>query len=155
MQLINQSEQPCIPVNSSVPEQWVRPLALEIAQDEIELLREQISSLQQELSEQLWHRQAAEQELHRANQELKLMETEIQQVAQVKRLFLEEIKEFIKTLPAEGISKNAFVRLLRKFHKEIGSSEEVHDAVSASSSKEKVKFDKHYAALSNRLTHHK
>lgn len=53
--------------SDSVNEHQKQTLALEKAQDEIELLREQVNFLQEYLSEQLQQQQAVEQELHHVN----------------------------------------------------------------------------------------
>lgn len=136
MQLIN-SDQQCISTSDPVNGQWKQTLALEKAQDEMELLREQINSLQEYLSEQLRQQQAVEQELHHVNQELELMNAENQQLIEAKRLFLEEIKEFARTLPADGgTSRKAFTRLLSKFYDEIDPPEELESVRSTLSSKE-------------------
>jgi predicted membrane chloride channel (bestrophin family) len=125
MQLIN-SDQQYVSTSDSLNEQQKQTLALEKAQDEIELLREQVSFLQEYLSEQLRQQQAIEQELHHVNQELELMNAENQHLVEAKRLFLEEIKEFAKTLPADGeTSRKALTRLLSKFYEEIAPSEEL------------------------------
>lgn len=111
--------------------------ALEKAQDEIELLREQVSSLQQYLSEQLWQQQAVEQELQETNQELRLMNAEIQHLVKAKLLFLEEIKEFARTLSADReTSRKALTKLLSKVYGEIAPSEELEYVRSTLSSKE-------------------
>jgi hypothetical protein len=52
MQLIN-SDQQYVSTSNLVNEHWQQILALEKAQDEIELLREQVNSLKEYLSEQL------------------------------------------------------------------------------------------------------
>lgn len=111
MQLINSGQQ-CILNNDPANEQLKQTFALEKAQDEIALLREQISSLQQYLSEQLQRQQVVEQELRETNQELELMNTEIQQLVEAKRLFLEEIKEFARALPADAERVNYVAQLL-------------------------------------------
>lgn len=119
MQLIN-SDQQCISTSDPVNEQWKQTLALEKAQDEIELLREQVSFLQEYLSEQLRQQQAVEQKLHDTNQELELMNAENQHLVEAKRLFLEQIKEFARTLPADGgTSRKALTRLISKFDDEM------------------------------------
>lgn len=86
MQLIN-SDQECISTSNLINEQRKQTLALEKAQDEIELLREQVNFLQEYLSEQLRQQQAVEQELHHANQELELINAENQHLVLTKRLF--------------------------------------------------------------------
>lgn len=129
MQLIN-SDQQCISTSDPVNKQWKQTLALEKAQDEIELLREQVSFLQEFLSEQLRQQQAVEQELE-------LMNAENQHLVEAKLLFLEEIKEFARTLPADGgTSKKALTRLLSKFYDEIAPPEELESVRSTLSSKE-------------------
>jgi uncharacterized lipoprotein YajG len=70
----------------SADEQWQQILALKTAQDEIVILHEQISSLQQLLFEQLQQQQAIEQELQCANQELELINVENQQLFEEKRV---------------------------------------------------------------------
>lgn len=136
MQLIN-SDQQYASTSDLVNEQQKQTLALEKAQDEIELLREQVSFLQEYLSEQLRQQQAVEQELHHANQELELMNAENQHLVEAKRLFLQEIKEFARTLPADGgTSRKAFTRLLSKFYDEIAPPEELESVMSTLSSKE-------------------
>lgn len=138
MQLIN-SDQQCISTSNPVNEKRKQTLALEKAQDEIELLREQVSFLQDYLSEQLRQQQAVEQELHHANQVLKLMNAENQQLVEAKWLFFEEIKEFATTLPADGgTSRKALTRLLSKFYDEIAPPEELESVRSTLSSKEHV-----------------
>lgn len=124
MQLINSGQQRILN-NDSANERWKQTFALEKAQDEIALLREQISSLQQYLSEQLQQQQVIEQELHETNQELELMNVELQQLVEAKRLFLERIREFSRTLPADGgISRKALTTLLN-FYDEITYPEEL------------------------------
>lgn len=136
MQLIN-SDQQCISTSDSVNEQRQQTLALEKAQDEIELLREQVNFLQEYLSEQLRQQQAVEQELHHVNQELDLMNEEIQHLVEEKWLFFEKIKEFAKTLPADGgTSRKALTRLLSKFYDEIAPPEELGSVRSTLSSQE-------------------
>lgn len=135
MQLIN-SDQHYASTSDLVNEQQKQTLALEKAQDEIELLREQVSFLQEYLSEQLRQQQTVEQELHRANQELELMNAENQHLVEAKRLFLEEIKEFARTLPADGgTSRKALTRLLSKFYDEMAPPEELESVMSTLSSK--------------------
>jgi type IV secretory pathway VirB4 component len=125
MQLIN-SDQQYVSTSNLVNEQWQQILALEKAQDEIELLREQVNFLQEYLSEQLQQQQAVEQKLHHVNQGLALMNAENQQLVEANRLFFEEIKEFARTLPADGeTSRKALTRLLSKFYDEIAPSEEL------------------------------
>ncbi|MBD1834451.1 hypothetical protein H6F61_17550 [Cyanobacteria bacterium FACHB-472] len=125
MQLIN-SDQQCISTSDPVNEQWKQTLVLEKAQDEIELLREQVSFLQEYLSEQLRRQQAVEQELYDTNQELKLMNSDIQQFVKARQLFLEKIKEFPRTLSADGgTSRKDLTQLLSKFYDEIAPPEEL------------------------------
>ncbi|HEY9603036.1 MAG TPA: hypothetical protein V6C85_15585 [Allocoleopsis sp.] len=125
MQLINSDQQYAF-TSDLVNEQQKQTLALEKAQDEIELLREQVSFLQEYLSEQLRQQQAIEQKLHDTNQELDLMNAENQYLVEAKGLFLEEIKEFARTLPADGgTSRKALTRLLSKFYDEIAPPEEL------------------------------
>lgn len=62
MQLIHLDQQRIL-TSKLTSEQCQQTLALEKAQDEIVLLREQINSLQQYLSEQLQQQQVIEQEL--------------------------------------------------------------------------------------------
>ena len=136
MQLINYNQQ-YVSTSDSVNEQQKQTLALEKAQDEIELLREQVSFLQEYLSEQLRQQQALEQELHRANQELKLINAKNQQLIEAERLFLEEIKEFAKTLPADGgSSRKALTKLLSKFYDKIARFEKLGSVSSTLRSKE-------------------
>ncbi|MBD2067816.1 hypothetical protein H6F93_09830 [Leptolyngbya sp. FACHB-671] len=123
MQLIS-SEQQYIPTSQPANEQWKQTLALE-KEDEIVLLREQINSLKQYLSEQLQQQQVIEQDLHYARQELELVNAEIQLMVEAKCLFFEEIKECMRTLPNNGkASKEAFLRLCSKFYNEINFSKE-------------------------------
>lgn len=136
MQFIN-SDQHYASTSDLVNEQQKQTLALEKAQDEIELLREQVSFLQEYLSEQLRQQQAVEQKLHDTNQELDLMNAENQYLVEAKGLFLEEIKEFARTLPADGgTSRKALTRLLSKFYDEIAPPEELESVNSTLSSKE-------------------
>lgn len=124
MQLTN-SDQQYASTSNLINEQRNQTLDLEEAQNEIELLREQVSFFQEYLSEQLRQQQAIEQELHHANQELELMNAENQQLIEANRLFLKEIKEFARTLPANGrASRKALNRLLSKFYDEIAPLEE-------------------------------
>ncbi|MBD2154509.1 hypothetical protein [Leptolyngbya sp. FACHB-16] len=125
MQLINFDQQHN-PASELANEQRQPTLALEEAQDEIILLREQISSLQQYLSEQLQQQQVIEQELDETKQELKLMNAEIQLMVEAEWLFFEEIKEFMRMLPSNGkISREALLRLFSKFYSEIDASKEL------------------------------
>ncbi|MBD2261225.1 hypothetical protein [Pseudanabaena sp. FACHB-2040] len=135
MQLIH-SDQQCVLTSKSSSEQCQQTLALEKAQDETVLLREQINSLQQYLSEQLQQQQVIEQELDKTNQELELMNTEIQLMAEAKWLFFEEIKEFMKMLPGDGeVSRMALLKLFRKFYNEIDVSKELEPVRLTSSGK--------------------
>lgn len=83
MQLLN-SDQSGTSTQNRFSEPWDQVLAFEMAQDEIELLREQIVSLQQYLYEQAWELQAVEKELHEANQELERMNAENHQLVEAK-----------------------------------------------------------------------
>lgn len=101
------------------------------------MFREQVNFLQEYLSEQLRQQQAVEQELHHVNQELELMNAENQHLVEAKRLFLEEIKEFARTLPADGeTSRKALTRRLSKFYDEISPPEELESVRSTLSSQE-------------------
>lgn len=107
-------------------EQWKQTLALEKAQDEIVVLREQINSLQCYLSEQLQQQHVIEQDLHYANQELELMNAEIQLMVEAKWLFFEEIKEFMRTLPDnQEISRGTLLILFSRFYNESDFPEEL------------------------------
>lgn len=118
MQLIS-FDQERIPTSSPANEQWKRTLALEKAQDEIVLLREQIDSLQQYLSEQLRQQQEVEQELRETNQELELINAEILQLVKAKQLFLEEVMKFTKALSTDGkTNREELTRLFSKFYDE-------------------------------------
>lgn len=118
MQLIS-FDQERIPTSSPANEQWKQTLALEKAQDEIVLLREQIDSLQQYLSEQLRQQQEVEQELRETNQELELINAEILQLVKAKQLFLEEVMKFTKALPTDGkTNREELTRLFSKFYDE-------------------------------------
>jgi hypothetical protein len=65
------------------------------------------------------------------------MNAENQQLVEANRLFLEEIKEFARTLPAAGeTSRKALTRLLSKFYDEIAPSEELESVRSTLRSKE-------------------
>lgn len=120
MQLINFDPQRTL-TNEPANEQWQQ--TFEEAQDEIILLREQISSLQQYLSEQLQQQQVIEQELDEIKQDMELMNAEIQLMVEAKRLFFEEIKEFMRMLPSNGeISRRALLKLFNKFYNEIDVS---------------------------------
>lgn len=125
MQLTHLDQQQTL-TNEPAYEQWQQTLAFEKAQDEIVLLREQISTLQQYLSEQLQQQQVIEQELDETKQELELMNTEIQLMVEAKWLFFEEIKEFMRILPSNGkISRRALLKLFSKFYDEIDVSKEL------------------------------
>ncbi|MBD1867226.1 hypothetical protein H6F95_07910 [Cyanobacteria bacterium FACHB-471] len=128
MQLINFDQQHS-PASKPANKQWQPTLALEEAQDEIIFLREQISSLQQYLSEHLQQQQVIEQELDETKQDLELMNAEIQLMVEAKWLFFEEIKEFMRMLPSNGeISRRALLKLFRKFYNEIDVSKELEPA---------------------------
>lgn len=125
MQLTHLDQQQTL-TNEPAYEQWQQTLAFEKAQDEIVLLREQISTLQQYLSEQLQQQQVIEQELDETKQELELMNTEIQLMVEAKWLFFEEIKEFMRILPSNGkISRRALLKLFSKFYNETDVSKEL------------------------------
>lgn len=118
MQSINSNQQ-YISTSRTVSQQWNQSPALEEAQDKIELLCEQISSLQQYLSEQFQQQQMVEQELRRANEEIELMNKEIQRFFKAKLLFLEEIKKFARRVPAsEKTSRKALIDLLNSAYDE-------------------------------------
>lgn len=125
MQLTHLDQQQTL-TNEPANEQWQQTLAFEKAQDEIVLLREQISTLQQYLSEQLQQQQVIEQELDETKQELERMNTEIQLMVEAKWSFFEEIKEFMRMLPSNGeISRRALLKLFSKFYNEIDVSKEL------------------------------
>ena len=76
---------------------------LEEAEDEIQLLREQIRSLLQQLFEQSLRQQEVETELKGAKQEVELMNAENQQLFEAKLLFLRELKKIASSLPANQV----------------------------------------------------
>ena len=65
------------------------------------------------------------------------MNAENQQLVEANRLFFEEIKEFTKTLSADGgTSRKVLSRLLSKFYDEIAPIEELESVRSTLRSKE-------------------
>jgi uncharacterized protein (DUF3084 family) len=109
-----------------VNEQWKQAFALEQSQDEIEILREQIASLQQHLSELLWQQDLVEQELHHVKQEMQQMNTENQQLVEEKLIFIQEMKEFARTLSSHNqTDKRALMKLLNRFCENIAPSEKL------------------------------
>lgn len=125
MQLLN-SDQSGTSTHNRFREPWDQALALEMAQDEIELLREQIASLQQYLYGQAWELQAVEQELHETNQEVQRMNAENHQLVEAKLMFLRNIKEFAKIFSShERTDRKALIRLLDQFSENIASSKKI------------------------------
>lgn len=105
------------------PADQPRTRTLEETEDEIQLLREQIHSLLQQLSEQLLQQRELEIELEDAKQEIEMMNAENQHLVEAKLLFLRELKEVARSLPVEGISGKALLKLLSKFYEEIAPFE--------------------------------
>ena len=132
MQLFN-FDQPSISTRAQVSEQWNQAFALEKAQDEIELLREQIASVQQYLCKQLVQTRAVEQELQETEKELERMSIENQQLfmenqqlTEAKLMLLQQTKELARALSAQrGTDRKALMKLLNNFCDDIASFEEL------------------------------
>ena len=125
MQLLN-SDQSGTSTHNRSGELGDQALAFEMAQDEIELLREQIASLQQYLYEQAWELQAVEHELHETNHELERMNAENHQLVKAELMFLRNIKEFAKIFSSpKRTDRKALIKLLDQFSENIASSKKI------------------------------
>lgn len=107
-------------------EQWKQTRTVEGAQAEIELLCEQISSLQQYLCGQLWQQRSIEQELCKTNPALARVSTELQQLIEEKLLLLRKVRDFAKALASDGgTDTRALAKVLKDFHDEIAFSKKL------------------------------
>jgi hypothetical protein len=84
----------------------------EVAQNEIQVLREQIRSLEQILSVELEEKQDLEQELHYTHKDLAVMNQEIRRLYAAQQLTFEQANLFAKTLVNEQSVAKALTKLL-------------------------------------------